>query len=338
MEEGCNAGIPFPHEVEAARLITQLVPSAEKVKFTNSGMDASMLGVRAARVYTGRSDIGVFEGHFHGWEDQLVTGYSQAKGIPPGVQENIVVFPFNDIAAVAAEIPRHNFAAIILEPFSTNAGAIPTDVNFLQELRRLCTENGIVLIYDEVVTNFRFAVGGAQEYYGVLPDLTALGKPMAGGFTVIGALAGKAEIMDVMDHNRRADYVYHGVWMAPVVMAAVKAALTLIRDGELIRQANARGDRLRSGLDEIFERAGIPAQNVGIGSAVRTHLTDQPIRTLVDVRRADKAKLARFHLGLVNRGHFVLPGRNAYVSFVTSDAEIAQHLDDAEMVVKRMQS
>jgi glutamate-1-semialdehyde 2,1-aminomutase len=161
---------------------------------------------------------------------------------------------------------------------------------------------------------------------------------MAGGFTVIGAVAGPAEIMHVTDHNASKDYVYHGVWMAPVVMAAVKATLNLIRDGKLIRAANARGDRLRSGLDEIFQRAGVPAQNVGIGSAVRTHFTAGPVRTLADVRKADKNKLAEFHLGLLNRGHFILPGRNAYVSLVTSDKEIEQHLDDAELVLRQMQA
>lgn len=337
LDDGCNGGIPFPHELEAAELIIKLVPSAQRVKFTNSGMDACMLACRVARVFTGRTDIGVFEGHFHGWEDQVMKGYGKARGIPPAVQENIIVFPFNDLQAVADAIKRHNFAAMILEPFSTNAGAIPTDPAFLRELRRLCTENDIVLIYDEVVTNFRFAVGGAQEYFGVIPDLTALGKPLAGGFTTIGALAGRADIMQVTDHNTHSDYVYHGVWMMPVVMEAVKAALSLIADGALIRAANARGDRLRKGLDNIFERAGIPVQNVGIGSAVRSHFTDRPIRTLADVRQADKKRLTEFHLGLVNRGHFVLPGRNAYVSLVTPDAEIDRHLDDAELVVRRMQ-
>ena len=334
LKEGCNFGMPNRHELEVAELIIKLVPCAEKVKFVNSGMDACMLGCRMARVYTGRPDIGVFEGHFHGWEDKLSIGHGSAEGVPAAVQKNIVVFPFNDIEAVAREIKRRDFAAIILEPYSTNCGAILTDREFLLELRRLCTENDIVLIFDEVVTNFRFCVGGAQEYFGVTPDLVALGKPLAGGFTVVGALAGRSDIMEVSNHEREDGYVYYGVWMAPVVMAAARTALQLIRDGRLIAEANRRGERIRSGLDEIFERRGIPAQNVGIGSVTRTHFTKELILDLASVRRANKEKLVNFHLGLINRGHFILPGKNAYVSFVTTDEEIEKLLDDAESVAR----
>ncbi len=336
MPDGCNFGIPYPHEVELARAIIDLVPCAEQVKFVNSGMDACLLGIRAARAFTGRLDVGVFEGHFHGWEDQLYTGYAKAIGVPPGVQQNMIVFPFNDLDAVAKEIKQRQFAAILLEPYSTNCGAIMPRPGFLQELKRLCSENGIVLIFDEVVTNFRFAVGGAQQYFGVTPDLAALGKGLTGGFSTMGALAGRADILQVTDQGRPGGYVYYGTWMTPVVTAAAKATLALLADGTLIEQANRRGDRLRAGLDDVFRRAGIAAQNVGIGSVVRTHFTDRPIVDLASVRHADKEKLARFHLGLVNRGHFILPGKNAYVSLVTSDAEIDRLLQDADYVARRL--
>lgn len=326
LPSGSNFGLPYEWEARVAAKLIDMVPSAEAVKFTNSGMDATMLAVRVARAYTGRADVVAFDQHFYGWEDQL---YRKARGIPAAVQQHTIRVPYNCIDSVEQVIHEKRPAAVILEPFSTNAGAVPPDLAFLQRLRQLTADNNVILVFDEVVTNFRLARGGAQEFFGVIPDLTAVGKPLSGGFTTIGALVGRADVMEVTS-QLATDYVYHGTWMTPPTMVAALTTLELLEDGHLIAHANRLGDRMRDGLNQLFMEQGVAAQAIGIGSAVRVHFTANPIRSADDLRDADKAKLWRFHLGLVNRGHFVLPGKNAYTSVVHTDAEIDSFLDAAK--------
>ena len=332
---GTNFGLHYSLEADVAERLRRFVPCAEMVKFTNTGLDACLLAVRVARARTGRKKIATFRGHFHGWEDQLYAGYGTGIGIPPELQQFTAVVPYNDTAALEAALAREPIAAILCEPYSTNAGAIPPDPEFLPKLRTLADGSGAALVFDECVTNFRLSRGGAQEYFGVTPDLAILGKPLAGGFVAMGALAGRASWMELTDH-RRDDYVYHGCWQNPVAMSAAMATLELLDDGKLIAHANRLGARLRSGLNDLFRRTRVAGQAVGIGSAVRVFMTAGPIRSPDDVRNADKKLLARFQLGLVNRGHFMLPGRNAYTCAVQTDAHVdgflagaVEALDDA---------
>ena len=333
LRNGTNFGLHYELEARVAERLRDFVPSAEKVKFTNTGMDACMLGVRVARARTGRARIATFRGHFHGWEDQLYAGYARGIGIPPEVQANTFVLPYNDVHALAKAMESERFAAVILEPFSTNAGAIPPAPDFLPNLRQLTRDHGAALIFDECVTNFRLARGGAQELFGVVPDMTVLGKPLGGGFVAVGALAGAADWLEITD-QRRGDYVYHGCWQNPVAMAAIMANLDLLADGALIAHANRLGDKLRAGLNELFRGEGVAGQAVGIGSAVRAFLVGGTIRGPDDVKAANKNLLALFHFGLVNRGHFMLPGKNTYTSAVHGDADVERFLADAKPALR----
>jgi glutamate-1-semialdehyde 2,1-aminomutase len=333
LRAGTNFGLHYELEAQVAERLRDFVPSAERVTFTNTGMDACLLGLRVARARTGRAKIATFRGHFHGWEDQLYAGYARGIGIPAEVQANTRVLPYNDLGALAQAMESERFAAVILEPYSTNAGAIPPARDFLPTLRQLTRDHGAALIFDEVVTNFRLARGGAQELFGVVPDLTALGKPLGGRFVAVGALVGAADWLDMTDH-RRGDYVYHGCWQNPVAMAAIMTTLDLLADGTLIAHANRLGDELRAGLNELFRREGAEGQAVGLGSAVRVFMIGGPIRGLDDVKVADKELLALFHFGLVNRGHFMLPGKNTYTSVVQTSGDIDRFLDDSKMALR----
>lgn len=321
MAIGWNYGLPYELERKVSEQLKALVPSAEMVTFTNTGMDACLLAVRSARATTGRAKIATFRGHFHGWEDQLFAQYGTGIGIPPEIQQHTVVMPYNDAGALRDAFRHEAFAAVLLEPYSTNCGAIPTDPAFLKEIRALASEHGAALVFDECVTGFRLAPGGAQEWFGVTPDMTVLGKALSGGFTVTGALVGSARWMEV-NNRERGEYVYHGAWQNPVTMAATSAALEAIADGRLIAHANRLGDRVRDGLNRLFRDHPIAGQAFGLGSAIRVAMTDAPIRNPDDLARGDRTLLAAFQLGLVNRGHFAPPGRNLYTSAVQTDATV----------------
>lgn len=329
LPEGTNFGLHYERETRVALKLREFFPCAEMAKFTNTGLDACLLSVRVARAKTGRVKIATFRGHFHGWEDQLYAPYARGIGIPPELQVHTIVLPYNDAEALAELLAREKFAAVILEPYSTNAGAIPTDPKFLHRLRQLTKEHGAALIFDECVSNFRLARGGAQEFFGVTPDMAVLGKTLSGGFSVAGALVGKAEWMEVTSRDR-GEYVYHGSWQSPVVTTAIEATLALFEDRKLIEHAARLGGRLRDGLNATFKRAGIAAQAIGLTCAVRTVFCAGPINAPDDIKKGDQKLLLAFHLGLVNRGHFLLPGRQLYTCVVQTDGEIDRLLADAE--------
>ena len=318
---GTNFGLHYELEAEAAEKLSRIIPCAERVKFTNTGLDACLLSVRVARAHTGRKRIATFRGHFHGWEDQLYAPYATGIGIPPELQLLTAVLPYNDADALEALIAKEQLAAVILEPYSTNAGAIPPSVEFLKRIRELTAAHGTALIFDECVSNFRLGIGGAQEYFGVTPDMAVLGKCLGGGFGVIGALAGRTEWLELTDRSR-GEYVYHGCWQSPPIMAAVNATIDLLADGTLIDHANRLGERVRKGLNALFRDAGVSAQAIGLASAIKTVFHDEPEVTPANLKKGDQKALVDFHLGLVNRGHFLLPGRNLYTCIVQTDAEI----------------
>jgi len=333
LPNGTNFGLHYEREERVATKLRSFFPCAQRVKFTNTGLDGCILAVRVARAKTGRSKIATFRGHFHGWEDQLYAQYSRGIGIPPELQQHTMVLPYNDADALEDLMTREKLAAVMLEPYSTNTGGIPTDLKFLARLRALTSKHGAALIFDECVSNFRLARGGAQEFYGVVPDLAILGKCLSGGYSIAGALVGGAEWMEVTDRGR-GDYVYHGAWQSPVVMAAIEATLDLLDDGTLIAHAARLGQKFRDGLNRLFKREGIEGQAIGLTCVVRAVFSSATIVTPDDIKKGDQKALTAFHLGLLNRGHFLLPGRHFYTCTVQTDAEIEKLLHDAETALR----
>lgn len=271
-----HAGGCHRREVEWAELVVELIPSAERVRFTASGTEATMLALRLARAATGRPRIIKFEGHFHGWHDYAMFGVNPpfdrpgSLGIPDVLDSTITVLR-PDLELVAAELARGDVAGVILEPTGASMGLVPIGEEFLRGLRRLCDDTDAVLIFDEVITAFRFAPGGVQALTGVLPDVTALGKVLAGGLPG-GAVAGSAEILDLMNFStaggKSAQRVPHtGTFNAsPPVAAAGASTLRLIADGHASRRASELGESLRKGLAEVAQRRQAPWTIIGEAS------------------------------------------------------------------------
>ena len=288
LENGLHAGGETELGMIWAEAIRDLVPSAEAVRFTSSGGEATLLALRVARAYSGRTKVIKFRHHFHGWHDAVAAGVSppweipMAPGITSGALADTIVLPPNDIAAVGAVLEDSDVAAVILEPGGGFSDTVPTDLTYLTQLRELTRRAGVLLIFDEVVTGFRYAVGGVQEYTGVIPDLTTLGKVVAGGMPA-GALAGRAEVMEMLgtsgdrERDRRERIPHYGTWNAmPIVAAAGVAALRLIATGEPTRIANERASQLRDRLNAVFAEADLPALAYGRSSIWKTYLGERP--------------------------------------------------------------
>jgi glutamate-1-semialdehyde 2,1-aminomutase len=331
---GVSFGIPNPFEVEMAELICRWVPSTEKVRMVNSGTEATMSCLRLARGFTGRDKIIKFEGCYHGHVDSLLVhagsgalthGRPDSAGVPAEFAALTISVPFNDIEAVRAAF-RENpkaIAAIILEPIPANAGLYFPREDFLQELRAECDRHGALLIFDEVMTGFRVARGGAQEIYGIRPDLTALGKVIGGGLPV-GAFGGRAEIMDQLSPLGP---VYQAGTLSgnPLAMAAGLAQLRELEriDGwSLLEKSGARFEELmRETLRDlklgwVFHR---------IGSMFCLFFNDQPVTDLASAKRSDQEKFARFFKACLDRGVYFAPSQ-----FETGFLSTAHSADDVE--------
>lgn len=266
---GTHYGASHELELEWAELIKEMVPCAEKVRFTNSGTEASLLAIRVARAFTGKKCIIRFVGHFHGWHDEVAFASishfdgSIPAGIRPEIVQDVILCAPNDLSQVKQTLEsRDDIAAVILEPTGAKFGKVPTSPDFLVQLRRLTKEHGILLIFDEVITGFRCARGGAQEHYRVIPDLTLLAKTMAGGYPG-GALVGRADVMDVMtfrsdpNWNRERRISHQGTFNAnPISATAGLATLKLIASSDVIQKANHNGEILRKSLDEVIREEG----------------------------------------------------------------------------------
>jgi glutamate-1-semialdehyde 2,1-aminomutase len=270
------------HELELrwAELVQQLVPCAERVRFTSSGTEANLMAVRLARAYTGKPVLVRFKGHFHGWQDHVAFGYdghfdgSPAPGVLQGIAENVLIAPPDDLDATLALLTgRDDIAAVILEPTGGSFGWMPMSRDFVAALRKTTAERGIVLIFDEVVTGFRVSPGGAQGHYGITPDLTSLAKILAGGLPG-GAVVGRKPILDLLDFEQselsgREKIQHQGTFNAnPVSAAAGVACLEIIAGGEVCALATDRAQRLQSLINPIFAAEGVPWAAFGDHSAV----------------------------------------------------------------------
>ncbi len=311
-KHGTSFGIPNPLEVEMAETICRLVPSVEKVRMTNSGTEAVMSAIRLARGFTGRERIVKFEGCYHGHVDSLLVkagsgaltlGQPDSAGIPATLAELTTTVPFNDIESLKAVFRDQGseIACVILEPVPANAGLYLPEPGYLEAIRQLCTEHGALLIFDEVMTGFRLARGGAQEIFGITPDLTTMGKVIGGGLPV-GAFGGRA---DIMDHLAPLGPVYQAGTLSgnPLALAA---GLAQLKEMERIN-GWARLESLGAQMEESMRILikGKPLTYQRIGSMFCLYFTEGPVRNLTDAKKSDTAAFARyFHAALENGIYF----------------------------------
>jgi glutamate-1-semialdehyde 2,1-aminomutase len=346
MARGTHLGASHALEVRWAELVNQLVPCAELTRFTMSGTEATHLALRVARAYTGRPRVVKLAGHFHGWHDGVVAGVAPpydvplSAGVPGATVDQVIVAPANDVKAVEVALDRGDVAAVILEPAGGSSGTIPTIPGYLQELRELTRDRGVVLIFDEVISGFRYAPGGAQAYYGVTPDLTTLAKIVAGGLPG-GALCGSREIMSMMAHRGdpvwdRAQRVAHaGTFNAnPLSAAAAIATLELCADASLQARASKAGEALRRGLADALRRAGAPGTCYGEASIYHVSFEGVPGLAGFDrPRRGDLYQLLR--CALLNHG-VDCSANHGWVSTMHTDEDIEKTVEAYERAFRAM--
>lgn len=340
LKKGTMYGTPTEAEVRLAELVTNVVPCMEMMRLVNTGTEATMHAIRAARGYTGKDKIVKFEGCYHGAHDYVLVkagsgattfGAPTSLGVPKDTTKNTIVLPFNDIESIEKTV-EHNqdeIAAVILEPVVGNAGVVLPKARYLQAVRKITEKAGIVLIFDEVITGFRLALGGAQEYYGVVPDMATLGKILGGGF-LIGAFGGKKEIMEFISPLGK---VYEASTFSgnPVsVVAGLTALNILIKNRNTIyRQLEQAGDKIRKDLLDIVEDMKVPAQINGIASMFQIFFTDQPVTDYVTAKSSDTAKFMRYQQELMKRGVFVPPSQfeTCFISAVHTNEDLSKTLE-----------
>ena len=344
LERGTHFGTSHELEVKLAEKVVEMVPSAEMVRFTNSGTEANMYATRLARAYTGKNKIAKFEGGWHGGYDALHKGVRypfdipESAGLTEGALRDTIVLPFNDLEGVEERLKNERVASIVIEPVLGAGGGIPAEREFLKGLREFCDENDILLIFDEVITGFRLAPGGGQEYYNVIPDITVFGKILGGGFP-IGAFCGRRDIMERINNliYERPHYSFHGGTFAanPISMTAGLATLEILEDGTLINRLNTLGEKIREKLREIFEAKGVDVQVTGAGSLFQTHFTRETVKDARAAFNADRKKLVDYHLSLISNGVFFLPTHVGALSTAHSESDIEKLFSETENYVKR---
>lgn len=345
LDKGLIFAAQHPQEVELAEALCRIIPSAERVRFNSTGSEAVVSALRIARGARNRRLVIKFEGQWHGWYDSLFVStappldkagpreapipYIQSRGQARNVTENLIILPWNDLHLVEQVFARQgdDIAAILTEPIMINAGAIMPQPGFLEGLRRLCDRYGALLIFDEVITGFRVALGGAQAYFGVTPDLTTLAKGIAAGFT-LSAVVGKAEYMDLVS---RGEIAHAGTYNSnPVVIAAGLAAVKTLAEGNgrIYQHLFNMGEMLSKGFREILKEAGVPAIVNNIGPVVQVCLTDLPtIRDYRDYARRDTARYDRLVTEMVYRGVRTISRGTWYISAAHTVEEINRTLE-----------
>ena len=341
--KGTHYGTAHELEIELAEQVVKMVPNAEMVRFTNSGTEANMYAVRLSRAYTGKNKIAKFEGGWHGGYDALHMGVKhpfdipESAGLTKGALQDTILLPFNNLEEVEKRLKNEKVASIIVEPVLGAGGGIPAEKEFLKGLREFCNENETLLIFDEVITGFRLAPGGAQQYYGVKADLTVFGKILGGGFPV-GAFCGPKEIMERLDATLypRPQYSFHGGTFTanPITMTAGLATLKLLEDGSLISQLNMLGEKIRKQLKEIFENNSLDIQVTGDSSLFNVHFTKEEVKDASAVFRADRKKLTEYHLTLIENGVFFLPTHVGALSTSHSKEDIDKLFSETEKYAK----
>ncbi len=316
---GTTFGTPTELESELAELVTAMVPSMQRLRFVSSGTEATMSAVRLARGFTGRAKIVKFAGCYHGHGDSfliaagsgaLTTGVPDSPGITEGTARDTIVVPYNDVAAIDAVFAEKGdeIAAVVVEPYAGNMGLVMPRPGFLARLRELCTSAGALLIFDEVMTGFRVARGGAQSLEGILPDLTTLGKIVGGGLPV-GAFGGRADVMARLSPDGP---VYQAGTLSgnPLAMAAGIATLGIIaEDLTLYDRLDATTRRLTDGLDRVMTERGIPHFCSRAGSMFSIFFTEGPVADLEDARKSDCRLFAKYFAAMLDRGIYLAPSQ-----------------------------
>jgi glutamate-1-semialdehyde 2,1-aminomutase len=339
IDKGSHYGTAHVLEIALAEQVTKMVPTARMVRFTSSGTEASMYATRLARAVTGRDLVCKFAGGWHGGYDALHVGVKQpfdlqeSGGLTKGALQDTAVLPYNEVEPVRQILKKEKVAAVFVEPVMGSGGCIPAQTEFLKELRELCIDNGTLLIFDEIITGFRLAPGGGQQYFGVKPDITLLGKILGGGFP-IGAIVASKEIMQHMNPLQypRPKFAFHGGTFTgnPVTMTAGLATLKALEDGTIINRLNKQGDYVRQKLRDIFEKKKMEVQVSGVSSLWHTHFTKEKLLGAVAVTPADKEKLVRYHMHLMENGVFLLPGKAGALSSAHTEADLEKLLSQTE--------
>lgn len=366
MAKGTHYGACHELEVEWASWVHRLVPSAEKVRFFSSGTEATLMAIRLARAYTGKVKLLRFEDHFDGWHDYTCHVHVEpgkgphAPGVPAATLSTVSIIPQNDADLVEKALASGEFAAVILEPTGPSWGVVPIKDGFLADLREITRRHGVILIFDEVITGFRIAVGGAQQYYNVIPDVTTLGKCVAGGLPG-AAVSGRADILAMLEFrederwNATGRIAHPGTFNAnPLCAAAGVTGLSILSTGKEQERANALGERIRRGLNAALDRLGMPGCIYGnfsmfkffLGRECPQKACDRNTCTITaeDVRKAgarsgglppEAAK--SFRWGLLNLGIDFMGNRGGMLSSAHTEADAERTIAAFEEVLKELQ-
>ena len=339
--DGTSFGAPCPLEVELADMVCRSVPSLEKVRFVSSGTEATMSAVRLARGYTGRKVVVKFDGCYHGHADTFLVragsgvitlGIPGSPGVPEDIVKNTLSIPYNDTVTLERTLRDESLdiACVIVEPVAGNMGVVPPDRGFLQTLRRITRELGIVLIFDEVITGFRLALGGAQERFGITPDLTCLGKIIGGGLPV-GAYGGRAEIMDRVAPDGP---VYQAGTLSgnPLAMAAGLAMLKVVRRPGFYEKLEEKSDWFAAEMAGILARVGVPTVLNRVGSMMTCFFTPDPVRDYESALRADTDRYGRYFRAMLDGGVWLAPSQ--FEAAFISAAHGRDHLEKALAVTE----
>lgn len=347
LEKGTSFGAPCQLENVLAEMVIDAVPSIEMVRFVNSGTEACMAVLRLMRAFTGREKVIKFEGCYHGHADMFLVkagsgvatlGLPDSPGVPKAVTANTLTAPFNNLEAVKAlfEENPEQIAGVILEPIVGNAGFIPPDAGFLAGLRELTQEHGALLVFDEVMTGFRIAYGGAQEKFGITPDLTTLGKIIGGGLPV-GAYGGRRDIMQMV---APAGPMYQAGTLSgnPLAMTAGIKTLELLRQPGTYDYLERITQRLANGLLQIAQATGHSACGGSISGMFGFFFNPGPVHNYEDAKKSDLPKFSRFHRGMLEHGVYLAPSQfeAGFTSLAHTDADIDKTLEAARAVLSTL--
>jgi glutamate-1-semialdehyde 2,1-aminomutase len=346
---GTSYGAPTELEVELAAEIISAFPSIERVRLTSSGTEAAMSAIRVARGFTGRDRKVKFDGCYHGHSDSLLVkagsglatfGTPDSAGVPADIARHTIVVPYNDAEALAKAFDEQNgeIACVIIEPVAGNMGCVPPREGYLEAVREITSRHGALLIFDEVITGFRVAYGGAQELYGVKPDLTCLGKIIGGGLPV-GAFGGRA---DVMDRLAPLGPVYQAGTLSgnPLAVTAGLAILKLLRESNPYSQLEHLGSKLEQGLRAAASEAGIQATVNRVGSMMTAFFTEGPVTDWLSAKKSDTDRYARYFRAMLEEGIYLAPSQFecAFVSLAHTDELIEKTIAAARLAIGALNS